>query len=277
MHITRAADDPEFWEAAKAVLFRAEDMIPVEGRIGAYRLPLKQRPVLQTPEMKRLYWLYHEKKFGKIVQRRHLRQPGKRIALARGPEIFLWWKDTPRINANQFIVNIGLKKPSEPENRAHSTPKRGHESDETATEQETLPSLSENESLQDGSVKPHQKTGPDLIKGLPVIDENEKEVDSTIDDIAPPRTEEPGGLPAAWQTIIEILRQEAETTVSTGTDRGGEPIESPLEFGEGDILELDAPDCLRPRTGGVSGMLMVYDWLDEDQNVGNEGLSSPTA
>jgi hypothetical protein len=61
MYITRSTDDPEFCMAAKAVLLSAEDMVPVEGQIGTYRLPLKTRPNLLTPEIKRLYFLFKEK------------------------------------------------------------------------------------------------------------------------------------------------------------------------------------------------------------------------
>jgi hypothetical protein len=62
MYITRSADDPEFCMAAKAVLLRAEDMVSVDGQIGTYRLPLKTRPKLLTPEIRRLYYLFKEKK-----------------------------------------------------------------------------------------------------------------------------------------------------------------------------------------------------------------------
>lgn len=62
MHFTRSEDDPEFREAAKAVFIRAEDLIPVEGQLGTWRLPLKQRPTLMTPAINRLFFLFRTKK-----------------------------------------------------------------------------------------------------------------------------------------------------------------------------------------------------------------------
>ena len=60
MHITRSAEDPEFREAAKAVLLHAEDMIPVEGQPGSWRLPLEL--LMARLEMKRFYFLFEKKK-----------------------------------------------------------------------------------------------------------------------------------------------------------------------------------------------------------------------
>ncbi|MCJ1476466.1 hypothetical protein MMC13_005132 [Lambiella insularis] len=223
MHVTRSTDDLEFREAAKAVVVRAEDLVPVEGQPGMWRLPLKQRPALMTPAMKRLFFLVRTKKLSAIFQRR----PGKRITLARGPDILLLSKETPPVEENQFILSIGLEKPFAPQKAASSTLK-----------------------------KP-------------------KKAERATDDIASTTTKEPRESPILWETLIAVLRQEAEITItaSTLTDCSDKSI----GFGDGDMLELDAPESLRPKTGCVFGMVIVFDCrdiLEGDQDIEKEGAPS---
>lgn len=62
MRITRSADDHEFHDAANAVVIHIHDIVPVEGQVGTYRLPLLQRPELRTPAMIRVNSLFKGRK-----------------------------------------------------------------------------------------------------------------------------------------------------------------------------------------------------------------------
>lgn len=59
MYFTSSAEDPEFREAAEAILLRAEDMIP---RYGQSVWALSLQKVESTPEIKKLYKQFEEKK-----------------------------------------------------------------------------------------------------------------------------------------------------------------------------------------------------------------------
>jgi hypothetical protein len=161
------------------------------------------------------------------------------------------------VQENQFVVAIGLKKPSIQQDITSPTLKRRHEGDEIGTEQETLPRRSEDASSHADVLNPHQKTGQDNDSELAATNVEQKKVNRTTDDIAPATTEAPPELSPQWQAFVEKLRREAEIVVSTLIDRGDEPVE--LE--EGDILELDASEYLHPKAGSAEAMWILYDWL----------------
>ena len=71
MHITRATDDPEFRETAKAVHLHAEDIILMKVQVRSWWVPLEQ--LSATPTNKRLY------RFEKTKVRQ------KRLCLRVGP------------------------------------------------------------------------------------------------------------------------------------------------------------------------------------------------
>jgi hypothetical protein len=122
----------------------------------------------------------------------------------------------------------------------------------------TLPSWSEDQFLREDLLNPTQKTGQSCVKGIPATNEEQRKHGRTTDEITPTTTEEPRKPLTPLQTFIEVLRQEAEVIVSALVGGNGEPI----DFGEGDILELDGPEILLPKTGSVLGMVIVYNWFD---------------
>lgn len=109
------------------------------------------------------------------------------------------------------------------------------------------------------------------IKGtrLPTTGDEQPKVNSTTDDTGLTIAEGSQKPLVLLQTLIDLLTQEPDITISTLTGCGGESI----EIGDGDILELDAPDILVPKTGCVIGMVYVIEWIDllqGDQDTSTE-------
>lgn len=110
------------------------------------------------------------------------------------------------------------------------------------------------------------------------LKEPKKTEGATDDDISPTATEiateEPRESPTPWETLIAVLRQEAEIAITASTLV--DCIDKSIDLGDGDMLELDAPETLHPKSGCVLGMVMVFDWRDilEDQDIGKEEAAS---
>ncbi len=158
---------------------------------------------------------------------------------------------------NQFVVAIALEKPSIQQDMTSPTLKRRHEGDEIRTELGTLPRRSENSSSHENVLKPHQKTGQDNDTEPAATNVEQKKVNRTTDATAAATTEAPAELSPQWQAFVEKLRGEAEIAVSTLMDRGDEPV----EWEEGDILELDTSEYLHPKAGPAGAMWISYNWI----------------
>ena len=103
----------------------------------------------------------------------------------------------------------------------------------------------------------------------------QKKAESVTDNPAATTTEAPQESPTPWQTLIEVLAQEAEVKITNSTLIDGR--DEPINLGAGDVLRLDATEILHPKTGSFLGMVIVYHWRDilkEDQTIGKEGVSS---
>lgn len=96
----------------------------------------------------------------------------------------------------------------------------------------------------------------------------QKKDERATDDIAPTMTEEPRESPTPWETLIAVLRQEAEISITASTLI--DCSDKSIDLGDGDMLELDAPETLHPKTGCVLGMVIVFDILEEDQDIEKE-------
>lgn len=162
-------------------------------------------------------------------------------------------------------------------NLAFSAVRRCHDNgDEIVAGNGTLPSWSENKLIREDFLNPTQKTGQGIVKGPPATNEEHRKHGRTIDNVTRTATEEPRKPLTPSQTFIEVLRQEAEVIVSILVRGNSEPI----DFGASDILELDAPEIILPKTGYVLGMVIVYDWVDileKDQDGEKEMLPSLAA
>ncbi|OAL33347.1 hypothetical protein AYO20_07358 [Fonsecaea nubica] len=237
MYHTRAADDSEFLEAAKAVQLFAEDMIP--GQPGLWHLPLEQ--VATIPSITRLYSLFENTKLATIMKRRQLEHPEKRITLRHGPDLMWHSKRSPLVRENQFVVAIGVNKPSIRQNITSSIIKRSHG---IVTRDEDV-------------LKSRQKINQDDGEELVTTNEDQKMVGQTTDDIAPTTTEASPEPSPQWQAFVELLRKDAEIVVSTLLDGDEQRVE--LEVG--DILELDASEYLDPKEGLAGAMFVLFNWL----------------
>lgn len=101
--------------------------------------------------------------------------------------------------------------------------------------------------------------------------EEPKNAERTTDDVAPT----PREPPTPSEALIAVLRQEAKVMItgSTSIDCSDQSI----DFGGGNMLELDTPESLHPKTGCVVGMVIVFDChdiLEVHQNTEKEEASS---
>lgn len=113
-----------------------------------------------------------------------------------------------------------------------------------------------------------QNTASSILK-------EQKRTERAIGDISPTATEEPRESLTPWETLIAVLKQEPEIAITASTLTNC--VDKSIDLGDGDMLELDAPETLHPKTGCVLGMVIVFDWrdiLEEDQDIEKEVASA---
>lgn len=110
--------------------------------------------------------------------------------------------------------------------------------------------------------------GPDLLlfsKKTPPVGENQFILSIGLEKLSVPEDTASltPGEPSLWETLIAVLRQEADIAI-TLIDQ----VDTSIDFGVGDMLELDTIETILPKTGYVFGMLMVF--KEEDQDMEKE-------